>query len=382
MLGRQPLVELARSLTDGIASRASTVETQRNVARETIDELVESGLTRALQSAQFGGLERDPAEFFQSVIEIGRACPSTAWVLAVLSVHPFDFAQWEVEAQEELYRDNPKTLVASSYSPQGVATTVPGGYILRGRWRSSSGIDHCKWVVVGARVDDPESPQVKHVLVPVRDIEILDDWYVLGLAGTGSKSVVLHDVFVPAHRTMDQDVITARTGPGLAVNTNPIFTLPRGLIYLGPGAAPAVGAAKGAMNEFIQQIRDYISKRTNTNKANDPYVHLRLAEAHTTITRAERQLVETYREITRTALGGNTIAPLDNDRYAAAISETAHECITAVRGLFETLGASAVYASNPIQRYYRDLITMRQHGTQDRNQHFARLGRTDLTDAS
>ena len=375
---RLSLTDIARSLSDGIAARATRTETERNVPVETIDELIESGLTRSLQSANFGGLEANPAEFFHSVIEIASACPSTAWVLAVLSVHPFDFAHWSLAAQGELYRDDPKTLVSSSYSPQGVATTVPGGYRLHGRWRSSSGVDHCRWVVVGARVDDPNSPHVRHVLVPLSDVEIVDDWFVLGLAGTGSKSVVMDNVFVPEHRTMDQDAIVAGGGPGLAVNTNPIFTLPRWLVYLGPGAAPAIGAAKGAYAEYKRQVRSYVSKRSNSNKVDDPYVHLRLAEAYTTIARTERQLLASYEQMTETVRNGNPIDPLAARQYASVISESAHECVTAVRGLFETLGASAVYSSNPIQRFYRDLLTMRQHGTQDRNQTFARLGRDEL----
>ena len=33
-------------------------------------------------------------------------------------------------------------------------------------------------------------------LVPASKVDLVDDWHVMGLAGTGSKSVVLKDVHV------------------------------------------------------------------------------------------------------------------------------------------------------------------------------------------
>lgn len=40
---------------------------------------------------------------------------------------------------------------------------------------------------------------IAYLLVPFTDIEIIDDWRVLGLAGTGSHSLRIRDVFVPDH---------------------------------------------------------------------------------------------------------------------------------------------------------------------------------------
>jgi hypothetical protein len=49
-----------------------------------------------------------------------------------------------------------------------------------------------------------------------------------------------------------------------------------------------------------------------------------------------------------------------------------------VRLLFETMGASAVYSTNPLQRFYRDVLTMRQHGTQDPGRGALVVARTEL----
>jgi alkylation response protein AidB-like acyl-CoA dehydrogenase len=45
------------------------------------------------------------------------------------------------------------------------------------------------------------------VLVPKRDFTIKDDWRASGLAGTGSKAVVVDNVFVPEHRVLNTQLL-------------------------------------------------------------------------------------------------------------------------------------------------------------------------------
>ena len=47
-------------------------------------------------------------------------------------------------------------------------------------------------------------PDVRHFVLPRGDWSIVEDsWNVMGLRGTGSKDVVVDDVFVPHHRVSD-----------------------------------------------------------------------------------------------------------------------------------------------------------------------------------
>lgn len=70
---------------------------------------------------------------------------------------------------------------------------------MSGSWGFSSGCDHAGWAIVGSMT--PEKG-MNAALVPMSDIEIVDDWYTLGMRGTGSKTLKLKDVFVPEHRLM------------------------------------------------------------------------------------------------------------------------------------------------------------------------------------
>ena len=81
----------AQALVPAVKTRARQAEQLRRLPEETFREFQEAGLFRALQPARFGGFELDPVSFYEAVIEIGTACASSAWVLAVLGVH-----QWHI----------------------------------------------------------------------------------------------------------------------------------------------------------------------------------------------------------------------------------------------------------------------------------------------
>ncbi|MGJ3561651.1 alpha/beta fold hydrolase [Streptomyces sp. INA 01156] len=220
-----PLVQRARRLYPSIAERAADVEKQRYVHPDSIDEMIDAGLTRGLQSAAYGGAEANPAEFYQAVSEIAKACTSTGWILMVLGVHTWEMAHMSKELNDELFGDDPTTLISSSYNMQGnVATKVPGGYRLTGSWKSSSGILHSSWVALGANVEGEPAPY--NFVIPAKDVKSIDDWHVLGLAGTGSRSVVVEDVFIPEHRAIDRDVLRSGFGPGLSTPTRPCTGCP------------------------------------------------------------------------------------------------------------------------------------------------------------
>ena len=87
MTGKE-FIGCARALVPAVRARARQAEQLRRLPEETFREFQEAGLFRALQPARFGGFELDPVSFYEAVIEIGTACASSAWVLAVLGVHP------------------------------------------------------------------------------------------------------------------------------------------------------------------------------------------------------------------------------------------------------------------------------------------------------
>ena len=74
----------------------------------------------------------------------------------------------------------------------------------------------------------------------------------MALEGTGSKSFVVTDKFIPAHRFLDGRLSRAGTGPGTAVNKAAVYREPRfGGVAAAGFSALAVGMARGVLAEWL-----------------------------------------------------------------------------------------------------------------------------------
>ena len=353
------LVERARKIAPAIAERASQVEEMRHVHEDSMQEMVDAGLTRALQPAKYGGEEASPAEWYAAVEEISKACTSTGWILGVLGVHTWEMAHMSAQLNDELFGADPTTLISSSYNVQGNrAERVPGGYRLSGRWKSSSGVHHSSWVVLGALVDGEESPL--HLVVPISEVEVVDDWYVLGLVGTGSRTVVLDDVFVPEHRTADRELIRAQFGPGLKEHTAPLFQVKQAYLYT-ISSAPVLGAGWRFYEEFKSAYS--VSTTVSRQLAGDRLMTARVAAARSALTSAETVCQARLTEGYRAACEGRDQTDLEYAQSMYDIARNAQSVIEMASSLFPTLRPNSVYRSNIMQRLYRDIIVARQHNT-------------------
>ncbi|HZP27201.1 MAG TPA: acyl-CoA dehydrogenase family protein [Dehalococcoidia bacterium] len=361
-VGELGLVEKAKSMTDAIRSRVERAEQERKLPEETVEEFKQAGFTRALQAKRYGGLEATPEEFYQAVIELGKVCTSSSWIAGVLAVHPFQFAQLPKEAQDDLFGDDVNTIVSSSYAPTGKVERVKGGYHLSGRWSFSSGCDHATWVVLGGIVADAQgTPQQRIFLVPLPEYRIDDDWYVMGLSGTGSKSIIVEDAFVPEHRSMGWAECCNGQGPGLEVNPGPIFRLPFLSVFGACLSMPAIGAAKGAYAEFCRQAGERVRAMDRRPASEDPYLQLRVAHAAAEIDAVELQVMRDFREAMEQAEAGRKISMEDRTRYRWHQIRALDTCSRVIKSLLESGGGAVVYQRNPIQRFMRDVMAMHQH---------------------
>src|SRR5215472_17113066 len=240
------LLARARALIPRLAERAPACNAARVVPPETTAEYHKAGIINILQPRRFGGLQGRFSLFSRIVEELTFGCASSAWVYAVLAEHQWIIAQYPEQAQIDVWGDDPEAVAASSLAPRAAARRVAGGWRLSGRYTFSSGCDFAQWAILGAFLGETGDPRaIAYLLAPLAEIEIVDDWQVLGLIGTGSKSLVLKDVFVPEHRYVMVADLFAGTPPGAAVHPDyPVVRAPRG--YLVSYSLPPVAIATAA----------------------------------------------------------------------------------------------------------------------------------------
>src|SRR5262245_34850228 len=198
----ETLLAKARALAPRLRDRAAATNQARRIPDETIQDFWNAGLWYLMKPKKFGGPEIRPDVALAVAQELARADGSAGWVWAVFSIHDLLVALWPEEFQKEYWAKN--TLSASSFAPSGKATAADGGYRISGQWSFSSGVDNADWLLLGVFFGPPSGgspiPDIRYVMLPKGEYEVIDDWYVFGLRGTGSKSVVVEDVLVPSRR--------------------------------------------------------------------------------------------------------------------------------------------------------------------------------------
>src|SRR6266700_1125641 len=264
-VGLEEALRRAREIVPVLAGRAQKCEEARVLLPENEKLLHETGLFRYHQPRRFGGMELPFVAVVDIVAELARGCPSTAWNVGNLGCHHWILGYYDPETQREVWDANPDALIASSIAlAAGRARKAQRGFIVNGRWPFSSAVDNCEWNMLAVTVhdDDGKTPvDWRLCLVPKSDYEIIDTWYAMGMAATGSKDVAVSELFVPERRALALG--RCRGGlehPGAAFNPGPLFRIPIVAASSHPLAPAAVGAAEGAYELFLAAM----GKRTGT----------------------------------------------------------------------------------------------------------------------
>ena len=369
----EELVRRARELIPFLRERAAAVEAAREVPAENIDALRKAGFFKITQPKEWGGYEMDLDVFARVAMEIGAGCPSTAWNLGVLGLHNWEMGKMSYQAQEDVWGKNPDTLIGSSYAPFGKATKVDGGWILNGQWRTSSGCDHAEWTLFGAYEYDEEGKVVDHkaFLVPKSDYKFLDDWYAFGLAGTGSKSLILENVFVPDYR-----VHSVVEQPD--TNLRGIYKLHQTLVFYATVSSAIIGFAQGAIDRYIEHMKERRNYRVNAKGSNraaeSPYIRDRLGNAVLKVRSSRARLLNVLREAAEYIKRGESVPPQAMIFYILDAASVGKECSEAVILLHRAMAARGVFTSEPMQRILRDILAAANHGTQNSDDTAGALG--------
>ena len=356
------LLSRAAALVPVLAARESAANEARSVPSETIAAYRDAGLLRVMQPRRFGGHEESFGLFARIVETLAEGCSASAWVYAVLGEHQWIIACMNERAQIDVWGNTPDAAASSSLAPRVTATRASGGWRLSGRFPFSSGCHHAQWAILGTKAEDAAgNAPTRYMLVPMHEIEIIDDWHVLGLRGTGSCSLRVDDVFVPEHRTVLLADLMAGTTEGAALLPEySLLRAPRG--YLVPFSLPNVlfTVARRALTlvPAVQRVR--ISRGVQA-VASSEVVQLRLGEASAMIDAAVL-LMRTRRDQSIAALESG--APITADDVARNRRDVTFAADLARRGvetLVEVSGSNAVYDADALQPLLRDVLTIATH---------------------
>ena len=371
----------AAALVPRLAERAAQCEALRRVPDETVADLHASGLMRLMQPKRFGGSELGIEALLEVVLELCKGCASTAWVYSNLASHAWNIGQFELQAQQDVWTDDPNALAATGLAfPCGKATPVEGGYRVSGRWPFASGVSASTWMLVGAMTEQAGgAPSPRFFLVPQPDFRSLDDWQAYGLTGTGSHNVEVNDVFVPAHRSMSAEVFaTGQNVPGAQVYANRLFQTPTFAAFAYVLSIVPLGAAKAAVEQFTQGMRQRAGTYTGVRVAELGPVQARIAEAAACVEFAEVVMRRDWRELTSGVEAGQFPSMETKLRWKRNVAFAAGLMVRAIDTLMPAAGAGGLSSNAPLQRQFRDIHAASAHIALTWDVHAAAYGRSAL----
>lgn len=357
---REDIIARAREIAPRLRERAPQAEEARCVPAATVDDYRQAGLIRMIQPRRYGGQEMGWDVLCEVTEILAAACGSQAWIQRICTGHAQILATFPPEAQEDVWGNDHDVLISAAFDPVGRGRPVDGGYIYSGRHGFSSGIDHCDWHICGGYKDTGETRDGPFFfLVPRSDIEIIDDWRTMALRGTGSKSFVVKDVFVPEHRTLDVRKARDGRGPGTVVNTAPVYRTPRGGITTTGFAALTVGIAKGVLSDWYDYTRP--RKSRGVPIAAKESVQVLAAQASAEIEAAHLLYFTIICNAQRKLEAGESFSELELATSRRNVGFACRLALEAGTRLFNAAGGRALFEGQSMERQYRNLIGAASH---------------------
>lgn len=357
----EPPLAAAERLAPRAAALAERIEQERALPRELVDELLDAGLLSLCLPRALGGREAHPAQMSLALQELARADGATAWCAMIASTSSL-LGAYLPQGEAELIYAGGRSVTGGVFAPRGRAERRDGAFVVDGRWSFVSGVTHCDWVLGGCVVHDGEepallpdgSPDVRLVLMPIDNVEVIDTWSVSGLRGTASHDMTAVAQVVPATRAVS--LFTDAPRHAGALYSFPLF----GLLALGI-ASVALGIARGAIEDLISLAGAKTPAAGRKTLAERATIQAQVARAEAQL-RAARGLV--LGEADGAWVAAERGAAMPDERRlglrlaASHATEVAAEVVTS---MYHAGGGTSIYDSSPLQRRFRDVHVATQH---------------------
>jgi alkylation response protein AidB-like acyl-CoA dehydrogenase len=377
MLGTETLslLDVARKLVPHIQSYADEIEAERELPRPLFELLADAGMFHMALPRSLGCPEIDLPTYIQVIEELGKADASTAWVINQGGIFATYASRMPQDLARAIWIDTPRSVVSNTPAPTAQAVVVPGGYRVTGRQGFSTGCRHASWVAAHAQITengnprrlDNGEPETRYLFVPVADAERLDTWHVRGMRGTGTHHFAVHDVYVPAERS-----VLAAGAP--LIETGPLYQIPRTLVFASGDASVALGVARAALTTFYELAGAKTPRAMRGLLREQPMVQADIGHAEAHLRAGRAFLTEAVGDLWTSVSGTGSMSLEQRAALRIAATHAMWLAVQVVDTLYNAAGASSIYEEHPLQRAFQDIHVISQH-LQARRTHYEIVGR-------
>ncbi|MEJ2869085.1 acyl-CoA dehydrogenase family protein [Actinomycetospora sp. OC33-EN08] len=342
------------SLLPEVRARAAETERACTLPADLAATLEDAGVFRLQRVRALGGLEADPAVILDVIERLAHADASTAWAALIGMTASSFFGRLDPAVAGAMLGERPGAGASCVFAPTGTAVPDGDGFRVTGRWEWNSGVKHTPWHQVGAVVPGTEGPETRVVFLADDEAEVVDHWDTMGLRGTGSHDVAVHEVWVPAERTFaGLTAACAHDGPYARFGIGD-------LVNVGVVAFP-LGVARRAVDEFVERARGKTRGfRSRWSVGEDSEVQAAVGRAESALA-AARVFADTAAAELWASVRAGEPDPRAQGRLAMATAHTLRTAVAAVDVCYQHAGASSMRLDDPLQRCFRDLHAVAGH---------------------
>jgi alkylation response protein AidB-like acyl-CoA dehydrogenase len=367
-LSGEELVARAAAMVPALRMRAQAAEEAGRIPEATFADAIKADLFRTAVPRRFGGHEADFKYIPQIIREWGRGCSSSSWVLGFLMYHNFQHGHFPEKSQAEMWRPDGKgyTLSPGQIVPAGKAEPVEGGYRLTGMWPYASGIYHGDVMlmsapVVGSGDGSGAAPEIRRFIMPISEVRILDTWQVSAMRATGSHNVEVDGVFVPEHRSVNVAEFRENLGPGLELNTGPLWQVPM-ITYLMFGAvAVMLGGAEAVFELVTDILKDKVGAYDGVRFQQQMTTRVRLAECQILLQSTRGLFDDKIAYVSEKVGRGERLSREERMEMRMVISYIGRQSAVLAQEVGQMAGSRAKFLDSPIQRFQRDISSLATH---------------------
>jgi indole-3-acetate monooxygenase len=361
MTDRAALLAAIDSYRAEFEAAGDQAENLRTLPAGAVERLRSMGAFWLKTPAELGGTPLSPVDFCDVIEELAYADCSTAWAAMIGAGCGGLAGGWlpEAGARRVFAPGQPLPVVAGQLQPRGTGRPVEGGYVVTGRWSFASGIVHASWLIgafhpePGAGVAAGSGERLVVFVMPKDQAEVIDNWRVAGLVGTGSMDFRVDGQFVPDEMTYDLGTAAVRGGD--------LFRLGMPAFVSNEVPPLCVGMARRALDDMTA-LAASTARWSGGPTLSERSVFLKeLGRAEVRIHAARLAHRDAVQVTWATAQEGNV--PTDAQQLALTTASVyaVETCADVISDLFRYGGGRVLSLSSPMQRHLRNALAARQH---------------------
>lgn len=357
------LLESARALRPVVEAEADATDVQVRMSAPADEAIARSGLNHLQVPTELGGWEADTDTVLDVLEEVAHQDGSIGWTFMANANATAMCCMLDPEVAREMLAGRPEVVCAGQFVSRGKARRADGGFEAQGRFQFGSGISRATWVGGGALVRDRDGelerdgagmPRVLAFLVPRERVELLGNWDVMGLRGTGSFDYAIPEQLVEEGRTFWLFDGAPRCGGG-------VYRL--GVVgFAGIGHA---GWALGVARRALDEVHDLLAggrSRIGGGEVREEQVVQRSYAQHVLALRSVRLLVhDTVGRIVEGLDAGDPMTKPLLDELVSTVTYETTVCADVVRWAYLTSGSAGLRNPSTLQRCFRDMCVGSQH---------------------